>query len=297
MLPANIDNELLIAIVEARPILWQTKHKEHKNRVKKNVLWIEVAAIVLPGVPNAGKISAFELHAFQLSEMCLNVYESDATTMCPGQLRFMVARCGVAKLTGVMIFAENIVQTRWKSLRDKFRRLLMAMKKEQKSGAGAEETDATEHVAWPYFELLMFLKDSVEGRPTSGNMKTAEQLLLDISSQGSCSDIDAVSVTSECTQDVPLTPASGTAEDTISDESTPNEPTCAPIQPQQKKKRNRDMYEKELQNVANQLNNYKPRDMDEHFALALLEHMRTVRPENKIDLQLKLLQVVKEFKD
>nr|XP_050022800.1 uncharacterized protein LOC126516741 [Dermacentor andersoni] len=247
MLPANIDNELLIAIVEARPILWQTKHKEHKNRVKKNVLWIEVAAIVLPGVPNA----------------------------------------------------ENIVQTRWKSLRDKFRRLLMAMKKEQKSGAGAEETDATEHVAWPYFELLMFLKDSVEGRPTSGNMKTAEQLLLDISSQGSCSDIDAVSVTSECTQDVPLTPASGTAEDTISDESTPNEPTCTPIQPQQqkKKKRNRDMYENELQNVANQLNNYKPRDMDEHFALALLEHMRTVRPEKKIDLQLKLLQVVKEFKE
>lgn len=74
MLPANIDNELLIAIVEARPILWQAKHREHKNRVKKNVLWVEVAAIVLPGVLNAGKISVFKLHTCQLS-LCLDVYE------------------------------------------------------------------------------------------------------------------------------------------------------------------------------------------------------------------------------
>ncbi|KAH7960318.1 hypothetical protein HPB49_018626 [Dermacentor silvarum] len=67
MLPANIDNELLIAVVEARLILCQAKHKEHKNRMKKNVLWLEVAAIVLPGVLNAAFLSAVAHSCFVLS--------------------------------------------------------------------------------------------------------------------------------------------------------------------------------------------------------------------------------------
>ncbi|KAL1441981.1 hypothetical protein MTO96_008129 [Rhipicephalus appendiculatus] len=49
----NIDNERLIGCVEAIPILWQVKHREYKNRPKKNALWLEVAAIVLPGAPDA----------------------------------------------------------------------------------------------------------------------------------------------------------------------------------------------------------------------------------------------------
>ncbi|XP_049511772.1 transcription factor Adf-1-like [Dermacentor silvarum] len=248
MLPANIDNELLIAIVEARPILWQAKHREHKNRVKKNVLWVEVAAIVLPGVLNA----------------------------------------------------ENIVQTRWKSLRDKFRRLFVANKKEQKSGAGAEETDEAANVTWPYFEQLMFLKDSIEGRPTSGNM-TARQLLLDISSsQSSYADMDATaldtgSLSESSGQDVPLTPTTGTTGESGTADIAPDEPACPPIRPQQKRKRNNDVYVAELQNVTQQLNGYVPKDIDENFALTLLGHMRMIKPERKLDLQMKLLQAIKDF--
>ncbi|KAH6925558.1 hypothetical protein HPB50_007110 [Hyalomma asiaticum] len=111
MLPMEIDNELLISSVAARPMLWQVKNKEFKNKVKKNALWLEVAAAVLPGVPNA----------------------------------------------------ENFIQTRWKSLRDKFRRLWTQLKAAHKSGAGAEDTDEM-NVSWPYFEMLLFLKDSIEGR-------------------------------------------------------------------------------------------------------------------------------------
>lgn len=51
-------------------------------------------------------------------------------------------------------------------MRDEFRRLFVANKKEHKSGAGAEETDEAADVTWPYFEQLMFLKDSIEGRPS-----------------------------------------------------------------------------------------------------------------------------------
>ncbi|KAH7960154.1 hypothetical protein HPB49_017453 [Dermacentor silvarum] len=48
-----IDNDVLISCVEIRPELWQPRHKDHKNRFKKAVLWSEVAAAVLPNVSGA----------------------------------------------------------------------------------------------------------------------------------------------------------------------------------------------------------------------------------------------------
>ncbi|XP_070392595.1 uncharacterized protein [Dermacentor albipictus] len=114
-----IDNERLISAVEARPSLWHSRHRDHKNRQKKAALWREVAAIVVPGV-------------------------QDGVTA---------------------------VQKRWKSLRDKFRRCYNDATS-QKSGAGAEEES---ECSWPFFELLMFLRDTMETRATSGNFQMLSQ--------------------------------------------------------------------------------------------------------------------------
>ncbi|KAH9363677.1 hypothetical protein HPB48_017039 [Haemaphysalis longicornis] len=46
----NIDAEALITAVAARPALWQAKHKDNKNKPRKQTLWDEVAAAVAPGV-------------------------------------------------------------------------------------------------------------------------------------------------------------------------------------------------------------------------------------------------------
>ncbi|KAH6919762.1 hypothetical protein HPB50_029250 [Hyalomma asiaticum] len=248
MLPMDIDNELLISSVAARSILWQVKNTEFKNKVKKNALWLEVTAAVLPGVTNAG----------------------------------------------------------WKPLRDKFRRLWTQLKAAHKSGAGAEDTDEI-NVSWPYFEMLLFLKDSIEGRATSGNMKSTQAILLDLSgSHSSYSDVDTLSVDmegnssqSECfSQECPLplpenTPAA-TSEAEISSEVAPH---LHQPKPPQKRKKHADLFIEELSNVQNELNNCAPKDADEHFALALLGHMRAVKPEKKLDMHLKLLQVVKEFQN
>ncbi|KAH7975838.1 hypothetical protein HPB52_006183 [Rhipicephalus sanguineus] len=59
----------------------------------------------------------------------------------------------------------HLIHTRWKSLRDKFRRLCVALKAAHKNEAGAEDTKELD-VAWLYFDMMVFLKDSVEGRPT-----------------------------------------------------------------------------------------------------------------------------------
>ncbi|KAM7289999.1 uncharacterized protein ISCGN_030127 [Ixodes scapularis] len=61
-----------------------------------------------------------------------------------------------------------LVQRRWKSLRDRFTRYVAELAKQQKSGAGAEDT--IPDVTLPYFEQMLFLKDTVAHRQTSGNM-------------------------------------------------------------------------------------------------------------------------------
>ncbi|KAH7964998.1 hypothetical protein HPB49_002763 [Dermacentor silvarum] len=110
----GINNEALIACVEARPALWQAKHKHHKNKHMTRCLWTEVARIVMPD----------------------------------------------AAVTDDVITA---LQKRWKSLRDKFRRLLKGLQEEKKSGAGAD--DVQDDVVWPFFEQMMFLRDTMEYRP------------------------------------------------------------------------------------------------------------------------------------
>ncbi|KAL1482627.1 hypothetical protein MTO96_033675 [Rhipicephalus appendiculatus] len=66
--------------------------------------------------------------------------------------------------------AVDMVQKRWKSLRDKFRRLINNVLQARKSGAGRDDVDSVD-TSWPYFELLMFLKDTMVSRPTSGNFE------------------------------------------------------------------------------------------------------------------------------
>ncbi|KAL3189178.1 hypothetical protein MRX96_003310 [Rhipicephalus microplus] len=63
--------------------------------------------------------------------------------------------------------AAELVQKRWKSLRDEFRRLFVANKK-AKSGAGLDDVECIT-ITWPYFQLLYFLKDTMQTRATSGN--------------------------------------------------------------------------------------------------------------------------------
>ncbi|XP_077554535.1 uncharacterized protein LOC144169318 isoform X2 [Haemaphysalis longicornis] len=82
----KINAEALISAVAARPALWQAKHRDNKNKHRKQALWDEVAAAVAPGV-------------------------ADGET----------------------------VQKKWKSLRDKYRRLFNLMLDAERSGASAED--------------------------------------------------------------------------------------------------------------------------------------------------------------
>ncbi|XP_072145960.1 uncharacterized protein [Dermacentor andersoni] len=57
----------------------------------------------------------------------------------------------------------ELVQKRWKSLRDKFRRLFFAHKDQLRSGASQEDAESLES-SWPFFDALLFLKDTMQTR-------------------------------------------------------------------------------------------------------------------------------------
>ncbi|XP_063374287.1 uncharacterized protein LOC134661985, partial [Cydia amplana] len=44
----NIDNDLLISLVEERPVLWDKTIEEYKDKDKKNSAWKEVCRSIFP---------------------------------------------------------------------------------------------------------------------------------------------------------------------------------------------------------------------------------------------------------
>lgn len=253
----KLDIEALIYCVEARPALWHSRHKDHKNRFKKRLLWAEVAAAVLPDVCDA----------------------------------------------------EAMVQKRWKSLRDKFRRLFIARMSAQKNGMKAEEAaDATvDDVTWPYYEQLLFLKNSMERIPLSNNANVSEEpsekVLLGIAPYG---DVDCVSLLSvESNHDAlpaasPSTDSQAMVSDLSDQEIAIAEPADiepAPQRRQRKRKKEDEDLQQQLDEVSNLLEKHKPPDEDEHFAMSLVSHMRAVKPENKLEMRVKVLQIVQMFKE
>ncbi|KAL1414504.1 hypothetical protein MTO96_000906 [Rhipicephalus appendiculatus] len=211
---AKLDNDALIYSVEARPALWLSRHKDHKNRFKKRMLWAEVAATVLPGVADA----------------------------------------------------ESMVQKRWKSLRDKFRRLMTAQVA-QKNGTKTEDQAAdgnADDVTWPYYDQLLFLKSSMEGiLPVSnGNVpgEPSEETLLGIAPYG---DVDCVSLLSVESNHEALPAASPSTDSQVmvsdlSDQETAavetvyEVPSPAPQRRQRKRKRGEDL-QQQLDEVSSLL--------------------------------------------
>ncbi|CAN7939826.1 unnamed protein product [Ixodes hexagonus] len=260
-----MDNELLITVVEARPSLWQLRHKGHSNRNKKRALWSQVGAIMLLGVTDGA------IH----------------------------------------------VQRRWKSLRDKFRRLLTARKHAHKNGAGPEDVEGAGDVGWPFFEQLLFLKDTTEGRPELGGLNIvsnqAQGLLLGMSQYG---DIDNVPVLfvedahdSTSPDGSPSSP-DGASTSAASASSAPGvlDPEGAaprgmairsqpPAPRQQKRRRSDDVLQQQLDEVSSRLAACKERDEDECFALSLVSHVRAVSAIKKLQMRARISELLDVFKD
>jgi hypothetical protein len=72
-------------------------------------------------------------------------------------------------------FSGLVLKRKWKNLKDKFR---IKVNKIPGSRSGAENVDCTSK--WPFFDMMLFVKDTILPSPTTGNLPS---LLMDDDSQ------------------------------------------------------------------------------------------------------------------
>ncbi|XP_077536928.1 uncharacterized protein LOC144149252 [Haemaphysalis longicornis] len=276
----KINAEALISAVAARPALWQAKHRDNKNKHRKQALWDEVAAAVAPGV-------------------------ADGET----------------------------VQKKWKSLRDKYRRLFNLMLDAERSGASAEDMPV---ITWPHYEQLEFLKDTMESRPTSGNMTKAASEAMPPPPAGSLppavppphaaaraetpmeilenivnyEDLETVSLLSD--EDGGALSGDAFSSGSVPCSSVPSpssssvpSPSCSSVQsscggsalrrPSKKRKDTDDPLYTHINDISEKLAAWKPLDSDEYFAMSLVSSMRKVHDDVKLEMRMKVMQAVKDY--
>nr|XP_054926113.1 uncharacterized protein LOC129384593 [Dermacentor andersoni] len=205
------------------------------------------------------------------------------------------------------------VQERCKSLRDKFRRCYNdAMS--QKSGAGVEEES---ECSWPFFELLMFLRDTMETRATSGNFQMLSQQEPVAASHNNLEERPTAAELFDdmchfCNEEyVHVYELEGQEEEeavVVTEVSVPPAATPAPRAqassvtssgtPASRKRKASadDLLAQQLQRVTSALE-AKPTDHIELFAMSLVPLMKRVRTERQTDMYIKILNVIKELTD
>nr|XP_050046422.1 transcription factor Adf-1-like [Dermacentor andersoni] len=180
------------------------------------------------------------------------------------------------------------VKARWKNLRDTFRRVLKG-RNEVKSGAAADDS-LDEDKQWMFFVRLLFLKDGMIGRPTSGNL-TAPPADKWQSASANGHVESAQEIFTAMYQD------EGNDEASACDrtEASSLVDVCVEVpEPQPpKKKRKKDKYDEQIENITKILE--KEYDEIDHFAGFLGAKMKCVPLRLRDDMQMEMLRDVNKY--
>ncbi|XP_077517633.1 uncharacterized protein LOC144128248 [Amblyomma americanum] len=194
------------------------------------------------------------------------------------------------------------VKNRWKNLRDTFRGVFKGRIQAKKSGPGADEVEET--ATWIFFERLLFLRDTMRSRPTSGNVEPlpyghSEPVYIvpeyncDDTPQASAEEISEQMYTNEHASLPSSTgPSSAPAPDApnASVELVPELPSAGS---HKKRKSKIDKYDSEI-DMLREILQKKP-DVLDHFGAYLVDKMRQVPERLQNEMQLKVLQTVFQF--
>lgn len=204
-----------------------------------------------------------------------------------------------------------MVRAKWKSLRDSFRKELKKMPV-KRSGDGASES--TWKSSWQYFESLYFLKDQFTARETSSNLPidgNDNVVIDDTNSQFPESDTQDLDESINNAND--LTSVANILPETRSESNASTSARTDPLRDKNsergpskiankrlKKKENDDVgaaliriEENKLKIMENEQK--KILDEDECFFQSLLPHIRTLTPQQKMSLRIKMQELVYNF--
>ncbi|KAH7977931.1 hypothetical protein HPB49_003985 [Dermacentor silvarum] len=177
------------------------------------------------------------------------------------------------------------VKARWKNLRDTFRRVFKDRARASKSGAPADDV-LDESTKWVFFSRLMFLKDTMEGRPTSGNLEPLspmEEALRDV--QTAQEILEGIYMEKEVSTSEPTEPLEALTAESCGDVSV--------LPPPPKRKSRRSKYDEERDGLSKFITD-KP-DEHERFCAFLAEKMRRVPPRLVRARQIQLRQTIAQY--
>lgn len=180
----------------------------------------------------------------------------------------------VAAALGEQVSVEDCMK-QWKAIRERFAR--EAKKKIRKSG---DEADNTPN--WPYFDQLLFLKDFIKHRKTTGNVDTPIVV-----------EEEQVAISNEDQEEEPQDSSTDISLDS-SRASTPHAHASTAMK--YKKKRKRSAIDEVDEEILRQLGNMKDSDADQDslFAQSIAASLRQMDPQKKSLAKIKIHQALYE---
>ncbi|KAL1492347.1 hypothetical protein ABEB36_010607 [Hypothenemus hampei] len=189
--------------------------------------------------------------------------------------------------------SSSIVKSKWRNLRDNFRREL-SKSKNYRSGDAAGPSKKSK---WAYFEILSFLRDTFNSRPSSGNINFPELGETDIGTGEDSNDVsNEIEFSENFILEDPETNGgvhennmfrSSTTEKIISD-------YCEKLQTKTTKKDN--IQEQLLQIEQKKLETFSKLsansgDSDYNFMMSILPFLKTLPPLKKMKMRLDIQQL------
>lgn len=197
-------------------------------------------------------------------------------------------------------------KTKWKGLRDTFRREYQKAVKHKSGAAGGGKSGST----WPYFESLYFLADQMTPRESSGNIPLTKENSLPTNDEyyDEADSPETQNPDNDHPDDVvevlPSTSTTNPSKRAVAERNplpqTEQQEPSSKKQQSRPAKRANDIQSRLLQLEEEKLKFFKQRkvqtdvntDYDYHFLMSLLPHFQTVKPERKLLIQLQLQQVL-----
>lgn len=194
-----------------------------------------------------------------------------------------------------ILFVVKSVKTKWRNLRDTFRVILAKCKGAPSGSSG----DLCVQPTWPYYQQMLFLKDHMQHRPSSGSLQKSTKVSISAArshANSEVADMLDIEILDSSDFDIPFS-SFGSQEDI---ESSTNE-VFSPVPKKKNKKthwtdqiveieQNKLEIFKERANAENEEN-----DEDWHFFKSMMPHMKAIAPKEKLSCFIKIQQIIEQF--
>nr|XP_054922996.1 uncharacterized protein LOC126524021 [Dermacentor andersoni] len=271
-MPRELFNELLITEVSKRPLLWNVKDNNFRNRTSKESLWEEVRDALLKHF-DTGKQKKKKNSCIELRDCQLTIEE---------------------------------IQTRWKNLKDTFRKKIKDEADTKKSGAAAASKSI-----WPYMQQLEFLRSYCNLGPTDLSIGRTDILADNSASNGNLApnsgaatcgsparnsrkDPDASLDTLEVLFQTPGCADANEAGSMTATPSTSGVPSSR-VNKRQKRRHELDETDRQLQSVRNAIAAHRPMDASSHFLLSLRPQVEATPAHMLMHLKMELLSICEHY--